>query len=143
MENEHKHTHCACHEHHEHEHEHAHCECHEHHHDHEHGHEHHHHHGEGEEGHGRLVKIIVAAVLLGVAVVIEKNTDWATWQYLLLFLVPYLVVGWDTLKEAAEGLLHGEALSEDFLMSVATIGALCIGFLPGAETQFPEAVFDQ
>ena len=76
-----------------------------------------------------------------VAVVIEKKTDWATWQYLLLFLVPYLVVGWDTLKEAAEGLVHGEALSEDFLMSVATLGALVIGFMPGAQTQFPEAVF--
>ena len=55
--------------------------------------------------------------------------------------MPYLVVGWDTLKEAAEGLFHGEALSEDFLMSVATLGALGIGFMPGAETQFPEAVF--
>ena len=88
-----------------------------------------------------MVKIILAAGLLLAAVIIEKKTDWATWQYLLLFLVPYLVVGWDTLKEAAEGLLHGEALSEDFLMSVATIGALCIGFLPGAQTQFPEAVF--
>ena len=87
------------------------------------------------------MKIIVAAVLLAVAVVIEKKTEWATWQYLLLFLVPYLVVGWDTLKEAAEGLLHGEALSEDFLMSIATLGALGIGFMPGAETQFPEAVF--
>ena len=104
-------------------------------------HEHHHHHHEEEEGHGRLIKIIVAAVLLGVAVLIEKKTDWATWQYLLLFLVPYLVVGWDTLKEAAEGLFHGEALSEDFLMSIATLGALGIGFMPGAETQFPEAVF--
>ena len=79
-------------------------------------------------------------LLIG-AVIIEKYTAWETWQYLLLYLIPYLVVGWDTLKEAAEGLLHGEALSEDFLMSVATIGALCIGFLPGAETQFPEAVF--
>ena len=125
--------------HHEHEHEHE----HEHHHHHDHGHEHHHHHhdhGE-EEGHGRLIKIIASAVLLGIAVLIEKNTEWATWQYLLLFLVPYLVVGWDTLKEAAEGLVHGEALSEDFLMSVATLGALAIGFMPGAETQFPEAVF--
>ena len=104
------------------------CDCHEHHHE------------EG-EGRGRLVKIIVATVLLVVAVVIEKNTDWALWQYLLLFLVPYLVVGWDTLHEAAEGLLHGEALSEDFLMSIATLGALGIGFMPGAESQFPEAVF--
>ena len=88
-----------------------------------------------------MTKIIVAAVLLVVAVIIEKKTDLATWQYLLLFLVPYLVVGWDTLKEAAEGLVHGEALSEDFLMSVATLGALGIGFMPGAQTQFPEAVF--
>lgn len=115
--------------------EHAHCEhCHE-----EHGHHNHHH--EEEEGHGRLVKIIVAAVLLVAAIIVEKNTSWETWQYLLLFLVPYLIVGWDTLKEAAEGLLEGEALSEDFLMSIATLGALGIGFMPGAETQFPEAVF--
>ena len=120
-------------------HEQEHCE-HCHHHDHGHDHHHHHHHEE-EEGHGRLAKIIAATVLLIGAVIIEKYTAWETWQYLLLYLIPYLVVGWDTLKEAAEGLLHGEALSEDFLMSVATIGALCIGFLPGAETQFPEAVF--
>ena len=124
------HHHCECHEHH-----------HEHHHEHEHSHEHHHHHHEEEEGHGRLLKIILSGVLLIVAWLIEKRTDWATWQYLLLYLVPYLVVGWDTLKEAAEGLIHGEALSEDFLMSVATLGALGIGFMPGAETQFPEAVF--
>ena len=103
-------------------------------------HEHEHHHEE-EEGHGRIIKIIAATVLLIASVIIENNTDWALWQYLLLFLVPYLVVGWDTLKEAAEGLLEGEALSEDFLMSIATLGALGIGFLPGAESQFPEAVF--
>ena len=109
-----------------------------HHHHHDHGHEHHHH---EEEGRGRLIKIIAATVLLMAAVIIEKKTAWETWQYLLLYLIPYLVVGWDTLKEAAEGLLHGEALSEDFLMSVATLGALGIGFMPGAETQFPEAVF--
>lgn len=99
------------------------------------------HHHDEEEGGSRLLKIGIAAVLLVAAILIEKNTAWERWQYLLLFLVPYLVVGWDTLKEAAEGILHGEALSEDFLMSVATLGALGIGFLPGAQTQFPEAVF--
>ena len=120
---------------------------HEHHHheneccNHEHHHEHHHHHEEEEEGRGRIIKIILATVLLIAAAIIERKTDWADWQYLLLFLVPYLIVGWETLKEAAEGLLEGEALSEDFLMSIATIGALAIGFMPGAETQFPEAVF--
>ena len=88
-----------------------------------------------------MPKILIATVLLVAAVIIEKKTSWTTWQYLLMYLVPYLIVGWDTLKEAAEGLLHGEALSEDFLMSLATLGALGIGFMPGAETQFPEAVF--
>ena len=75
------------------------------------------------------------------AVVIEHKFQLSTWQLLLVYLVPYLVIGHDTLKEAAEGIAHGHAFDEHFLMSVATIGALCIGFLPGAENQFPEAVF--
>ena len=86
------------------------------------------------------MKIVVTVVLLVAAVLVEKHTALKTWQLLLVYLVPYLLIGFDTLKEAAEGLLHGEAFNEHFLMSVATIGALCIGFLPGAETQFPEAV---
>ncbi len=114
------------HEHHHHE---ACCEHHEH--------EHHHH----EEGHGSLIKVIVAALLLVAAWLIEHFCHLATWQLLLIYLIPYLIVGWDTLKEAAEGLLHGEAFNEHFLMTLATLGALGIGFLPGAETQFPEAVF--
>ena len=124
---------------HPHHHEHECCE-HEHHHEHHHEHEHHHHEKE-EEGRGRIIKIVSSIVLLIAASIIERKTNWADWQYLLLFLVPYLIVGWDTLKEAAEGLFEGEALSEDFLMSIATIGALAIGFMPGAETQFAEAVF--
>ncbi|MBO7070662.1 MAG: cadmium-translocating P-type ATPase [Bacteroidales bacterium] len=129
MAHNHTHEHCDCHEDHHHEHDHEH-----------HGHEHHHHHEDGGVKE-TAIKIGVATVLLIAAVIIEKNTQLPTWAYLLIYLVPYLVVGWETLKEAAEGLLHGEALSEDFLMSVATLGALGIGFMPGAETQFPEAVF--
>jgi len=106
-------------------------------------HEHHHHEHHHEEGgtRGRIVKIVLATALLIAAVILEKHTRWSTWQYLLLYLVPYLIAGWDTLKEAGEALGHGEALDENFLMGVATLGALAIGFLPGAETQFPEAVF--
>ena len=63
------------------------------------------------------------------------------WQLLLVYLVPYLIVGWGTLKEAVEGLMEGEAFNEHFLMAIATLGALGIGFLPGAEHEFPEAVF--
>ena len=89
----------------------------------------------------RLVKIIASAVLLTAAVVVSKVANLKMWQELLIFLVPYLIVGGETLMEAAEKLFHGELLDEDFLMSIATLGALFIGFLPGAESQFPEAVF--
>lgn len=109
-------------------------------HDHEHIHEHHHHHEEGGLK-GKLVVIIATVILLVAAVIIEKKCNLKTWQLLLVYLVPYLLTGWKTLKEAVEGLVHGDAFNEHFLMSIATIGALCIGFLPGAETQFPEAVF--
>ena len=110
-------------------HEHHHQECCEHNHHHEHG------------LRKQLILIVLTVILLGVAVIIEKNMQFSTWQLLLIYLIPYLLIGHDTLKEAAEGLAHGDAFNEHFLMSVATIGALCIGFLPGAETEFPEAVF--
>lgn len=119
------------------------CHTHEHSHDHhhEHGHDHHHHeHGEGRLR-GKLLLIAATVFLLIGAVVVEHNTSFATWQLLLVYLVPYLLIGHDTLGEALEGIAKGDMFNEDFLMSVATIEALCIGFLPGAETQFPEAVF--
>lgn len=89
----------------------------------------------------KLLLIVVTALLLGLAFFVEKTCNLATWQLLLIYLVPYFLIGYETLKEAAEGLAHGDAFNEHFLMSIATLGALCIGFLPGAETQFPEAVF--
>lgn len=109
---------------------------------HEHGHSHGHHHEHGEGGlRGKLLLIAATVFLLIGAVIVEHNTSLATWQLLLVYLVPYLLIGHDTLGEALEGIAKGDMFNEDFLMSVATIGALCIGFLPGAETQFPEAVF--
>ena len=89
----------------------------------------------------RIIIIAVTAVLLAGAVIIEKHCALPTWQLLLVYLIPYLLVGAPTLKEAAEGIAHGDVFNENFLMTVATLGALCIGFLPGAETEFPEAVF--
>ena len=88
-----------------------------------------------------MLLIAATTLLLIAAVVVEKTCSLPTWQLLLVYLVPYLLIGHDTLREAAEGLAHGDAFDEHFLMSVATLGALAIGFLPGAENQFPEAVF--
>ena len=128
----HYHDHHCEHEHHEHEHHDHHCEhC---------EHEHHHHHEEGSTR-SRLLLIAVTAALLIACVFIEHRLNLPTWQLLLIYLVPYLLIGHSTLREALEGIAHGNVFNEHFLMSVATIGALCIGFLPGAETQFPEAVF--
>ena len=131
MAHNHHHEHeCCSHEHHHEHHDHEGCE-----------HAHHHHHDDEGGLKQQIIKIAATVVLLVGAIIIEKRCDLSTWQMLLIYLIPYLLIGFDTLKEAAEGLAHGEAFNEHFLMSVATIGALCIGFLPGAETQFPEAVF--
>ncbi len=89
----------------------------------------------------KLWRIIAAAALLAGAFAVEKTAELPVWQLLLIYLIPYLLIGYDVIAEAVEGLFHGEPFNEDFLMCVATVGALCIGFLPGAETQFPEAVF--
>ena len=105
-----------------------------------HHHEHHHHEHHHAATH-KLLLIVLATLLLGLAYYVEHHYTLSTVQLLMLYLLPYLLVGFGTLKEAAEGIAHGDVFNEDFLMSVATIGALAIGFLPGAETQFPEAVF--
>ena len=89
----------------------------------------------------KLIRIIVGAVLLAAAAIIGHTVQLPVWQMLLIYLVPYMVVGYDVVGEAIEGICHGEVFDEDFLMFVATVGAMCIGFLPGAEPQFAEAVF--
>ena len=122
------HRHCCC------------CSGEEHEQEQEHGHEHEHHHEHGGLK-GKLWLIIATTLLLIGAVAVEKCCGLATWQLLLVYLVPYLLIGHDTLKEAAEGVVKGEMFNEDFLMTIATLGALTIGFLPGAETEFAEAVF--
>lgn len=107
---------------------------------HKHGHNHGHSHAH--DGLKSKVVLIGTTILLLVgAALIEHFMNLATWQLLLIYLVPYLLIGHDTLKEAAEGIMKGDMFNEDFLMSVATIGALAIGFLPGSDTEFMEAVF--
>ena len=122
---------------------HHHCDTcsHEHHHEHHHDHEAHEHHHHEHSLKKQLWLIIATVVLLVIAVLIEHNSQLTKWQLLLVYLVPYLLIGHETLHEAWEGITHGDAFNEHFLMSIATIGALCIGFLPGAETEFLEAVF--
>ena len=89
----------------------------------------------------KLLRIIITAILLVTAVAVEKTMGLAVWQLLLVYLVPFILISYDVIGEAIEGIMEGEIFDEDFLMCIATVGALLIGFLPGAETEFPEAVF--
>lgn len=90
----------------------------------------------------KLIQIIVSSVLLIAAVLVTKAfPELAMWQKLLIFLIPYAAAGFDVLKEAMEHIGEGEVFDEDFLMCIATIGALLIGFVPGGKEQFAEAVF--
>lgn len=75
----------------------------------------------------RLWRIIASAVLLAAAVLIFKEPAWLQF---LLFLASYLLVGYDVLWKAVRGLFQGAVISENFLMSIATIGAFAIGEYP-------------
>ncbi len=89
-----------------------------------------------------IIKVSISAVLLAVAYILDKSFEFRIWQLLLIYLVPYLIVGFETIKEAFEELFEGNVFNEDFLMVIATAGALAIGFLPGSEGhEFTEAVF--
>lgn len=90
----------------------------------------------------QLSRIALTAVLLFVAWMVTKSIVMPVWGQLLVYLVPYIIISYDVVGEAIEeGIGERNPFNEDFLMCVATIGALLIGFLPGAEPQFPEAVF--
>ncbi len=89
----------------------------------------------------KLLRVIMTAVLLLGAWLLTRSVPMPMWCQLIVYLIPYLLIGYDVLAEAWEGIREGDPFDEDFLMAIATIGALAIGFLPGAEAQFPEAVF--
>ena len=78
-----------------------------------------------------LTRIIVSAILLGVfrlmptpAVIPE---EWQLWWQLGIMLIPYLLIGGDVVWKAVRNILHGEVFDENFLMSIATVGAMVIG----------------
>ena len=77
-----------------------------------------------------LIRVIVSAVLF-VACMLLPLTGWVR---LLVFLAPYGVIGWDVLWRAVRNIAHGQVFDENFLMALATVGALAIG-------EYPEAVF--
>lgn len=75
-----------------------------------------------------LLRIAAAAALFLAGLLIPGET-----ARLILFLLAYLTVGLDVLREAGEGILHGQLFDENFLMSIATLGAMVVG-------EYPEAV---
>lgn len=92
-----------------------------------------------------LYRIIAAAVLLVAATLADifLLPSGGKWEILKLaiYLVPYFIIGYDILWRSAVNISHGQVFDENFLMVVATLGALCIGFFPDTEEQYREAVF--
>ena len=96
-----------------------------------HSHEHNHHHeSEGANGHDEdrraIIKIIISAVLFAAALLIERvfHKDITA---IPVYLAAYVIVSFDVLKEAAESIIHGEVFDENFLMAVASVGAIALG----------------
>ena len=78
-----------------------------------------------------LFRIIAGAILLVVAALLPLENKWIR---LIVFLIPYGIVGWDVIWKAVRNIARGQVFDENFLMVIATIGALCIG-------DYAEAVF--
>lgn len=128
---------------HEHEHEHHHggeCCCgHEHNHEHNHNHEHSHHHDDGcgcghDHEHGGEVnkgefafKIICGGFFLVLGYILHEFTEINEIIPLICFGISYLVIGFNIIKEAVEGIMHGSIFNENLLMGIASIGAFVIG----------------
>ena len=89
----------------------------------------------------KIARIVCSAVLLGIAYAVGHAFDLQLWQALLLYLLPYAVAGYDVVLEAWESITEGECFNEDLLMTIATVGALLIGFVPNGSPMFDEAVF--
>ena len=70
-----------------------------------------------------LIRIIVAAALIVVLSLLPAEG----WLQFVLFMVPYLVIGYDILKKAWKGICNKQVFDENFLMAVATIGAILLG----------------
>lgn len=73
-----------------------------------------------------LVRIIVALVLLAGIILLDKLTLLPQWAMIVLYLVPYFVIGYDILWKALKGIKNRQVFDENFLMAVATVGALCL-----------------
>lgn len=73
-----------------------------------------------------LVRIIAALVLLAGVILLDKLALLPQWAMIVLYLVPYFVIGYDILWKALKGIKNRQVFDENFLMAVATVGALCL-----------------
>lgn len=80
-----------------------------------------------------LIRIIISSVLLVALMITSKLVQLNKWVEFVLYLAPYLIIGYDILKKAIKGIAKGQVFDENFLMAVATIGAVALGdFAEGA-----------
>lgn len=80
-----------------------------------------------------LIRIIISSVLLVALMITSKLVQLNKWLEFVLYLAPYLIIGYDILKKAIKGIAKGQVFDENFLMAVATIGAVALGdFAEGA-----------
>ncbi len=89
-----------------------------------------------------LIRIVISAVFVAALMLIKVEMPW--YVQFGLYLIPYFVIGYDILKKAFKGILHRQVFDENFLMAIATVGALAIAVynsMHGLEGEFAEGVF--
>ena len=74
-----------------------------------------------------FVRIVISAILVAAVIVLNRFIELNTYVLPVLYLIPYFIIGYDILKKAVKGLFKGQIFDENFLMAIATVGAVCLG----------------
>ena len=89
----------------------------------------------------KIFQIVLGVISFGIAYVIDYFTSFSILTNFLIYLIPYLIVSYDSIKEGIEGMKEGEVFNENILMLIASMGAMLVGFLRPEEPEFAEGIF--
>lgn len=94
-----------------------------------------------EEKKEKILQIILGIVSFLISLIVDKLTSFSILTNFLIYLIPYFIVSYDSVKEGIEGVKEGEFFNENVLMLIASVGAMLIGFLRPEEPEFAEGIF--
>ena len=94
-----------------------------------------------EEKKEKIIKITTGTIFLIIAIIIDEITNLNIYLNFIIYMIPYLIVSYESIIESIEGFRKKEIFNESFLMIIASLGAMIIGLLPNTDNMFLEGIF--